>query len=146
MQLAVCKQVCISVLEHCSNCISKELSHQCSAAPTPTSLVIICWLSRTSDRCEVDPQLPYAPIKVQPHYPPSGQMWGHLTTIEVKSCPWGAGTLKCQSMGVACQALIHMRTMAVYRSWLRLRLGFYLLSANGNSFTCQYYEYPAIVL
>ena len=31
-----------------------------------------------------------APVKVQPHYPPvQANMRGHLTTIEVKSCPGG---------------------------------------------------------
>ena len=34
---------------------------------------------------------PYAPIKVMPHYPPSGQMRGYLTAIEPNPCPRGWG-------------------------------------------------------
>ena len=32
-----------------------------------------------------------APIKVMPHYPPSGHMRGHLTVIEPKQRPGGGG-------------------------------------------------------
>ena len=83
-----------------------------------------------------------APIKVMPHYPPSGQMQGYLTVIELNLCPRGGDIDFCNK---CLNRRVWLTGLMVDKRTHPCEVVFTTKESSFIHIACSYHEYVADV-